>query len=64
MSQLNGTLSPRSRKLLRFSAWAVLIVLILASLPFLLNLCSRGMDWITGLFPNSAKSWEAPLWLR
>lgn len=64
MNQLACAASPRCRKMLRFAAWAALIVLLLASLPFLFGALSRGIDWITGLFPNTAKSWEALLWLR
>lgn len=54
----------RGRKILRFAAWAALLVLLLASLPFLFGLLSRGIDWIVGLSPNPARSWEALLWLR
>jgi len=56
--------SPRCRKMLRFTAWAALIVLLLASLPFLFRVLSLGIDWMFGLFPSPAKSWEALLWLR
>jgi hypothetical protein len=64
MKRLSGAISPRCWKVLRYAAWAALIVLLLASLPFLFGVLSRGIDWITGLFPNPAKSWEALLWLR
>lgn len=64
MKRLCSTISPRCRKLLCFAAWAALIVLLLVSLPFVFGVLSRGIDWITGLFPNPVKSWEALLWLR
>ena len=64
MKPLFRAMPPRSRKLLRFAAWAALIVLLLVSLPFLFDVLGRGIDWLTGLFPNPAKSWEALLWLR
>jgi len=64
MIRLAYVVSPRRRKMLCFAAWAALIVMLLVSLPFLFGVLSRGIDWITGLFPNSAKSWEALLWPR
>ncbi len=64
MSRLAYVVSPRRRKMLCCAAWAALIVMLLVSLPFLFGVLSRGIDWITGLFPNPAKSWEALLWPR
>lgn len=64
MNRLAYAVSPRCRKILCFAARAALIVLFLAGLPFLFGVVSRGIDWITGLFPNPAKSWEALPWLR
>lgn len=64
MNRLAYAVSPRCRKILCFAAWAALIVLLWVSLPFLFGVLSRGIDWITGLFPNSTKSWEVLLWLR
>ncbi len=64
MIRLTYAVSPRCRKMLRFAAWAALIVMLFVSLPFLFGGLSRGIDWITGLLPNPAKSWEALLWLR
>jgi hypothetical protein len=55
--------SPRYQMLLRWAGWALLIVLLLVSLRFLVNVVNHGMDWITGLFPHSSRSWEARLWL-
>lgn len=63
MNRLAYAVSARCRKILCFAAWAALIVLFLASLPFLFGVVSRGIDWITGLFPHPAKSWEALRWL-
>src|SRR5712692_2959008 len=51
MKRLFAAESLRWRILLRFAAWAVLIVLIFASAPFLFDVLSRGMEWIAGLFP-------------
>ena len=64
MNRLAYAVSPRCGKILRFAAWAALIVLLLASLPFLFSVLSRGIDWITGLFPDPARSWEPLLLLR
>lgn len=65
MIRLTCLASPRGqKKMLRFPAWAAFIVLLLASLPFLFGVLRRGIDWIVGLFPNPARSWEALLWLR
>jgi len=64
MNRVAYAVSPRCGKILRVAAWAALIVLLLASLPFLFGALNRGIDWITGLFPNPTKSWEALLWLR
>jgi hypothetical protein len=55
--------SPRYQMLLRWAGWALLIVLLLVSLPFLFNVVNQGMDWITGLFPPSPRFWEARPWL-
>jgi hypothetical protein len=55
-------ISPRHQTLLRQLRWAVLIILVLASLPSLFNLANRGIEWITGLFPSFHGPWEAPLW--
>lgn len=64
MIRLTHAASPRCRKMLRFSAWAALIVMLCVSLPFLFGVLSRGIDWITGLFPDPARSWEPLLWLH
>jgi hypothetical protein len=50
--------SPRHRVLLRQLGWALLVILVLASLLFLFNLVNHAIDWITGLFLHSPRSWE------
>jgi hypothetical protein len=57
-------ISPRSRKVLRFCAMSALMVLIVASLPFLFVILGREIDWIMALFPHSISLWKEPLWLR
>jgi len=53
---------PRWKPLLCFAAWAAIIVLFLASLPFLLDLMSRGIGWIMGLFPRPNDLWKGCPW--
>jgi hypothetical protein len=62
MKMLLADISSRHQMLLRQVGWALLIVMFLASLPFLFNLVNSGIDRITTLFPHSPRSWEAPLW--
>lgn len=61
---LFATISPRSRKAIRYCAWGALIVLVLAISPSLLDILSRVIDWIIGLFPHSRPLWEETSWLR
>jgi hypothetical protein len=58
------TISPRSRKVIRYCTWGALIVLVLAISPFLVDVLIRGIDWIIGLFPHSRSLWEETSWLR
>ncbi len=44
MKRLTGNISSRCQTLLRSVAWGVLIVLLLASLPFLFGPVSRGLN--------------------
>ena len=46
MNRLIGNLSARCQTMLRSAAWGVLIVLLLASLPFLFGPVGRGLDWV------------------
>ena len=62
MKRLFAAESLRWRILLRFAAWAVLIVLIFASAPFLFDVLSRGMEWIAGLFPHPDNLWKECSW--
>src|SRR5229473_8163667 len=55
MKRLIGDISPRYQTLLRSAAWGVLIVLLLASLPFLFGPMSRGLDWIVSAFPQAMR---------
>ncbi len=64
MRALCGTMSPRAEKRLRFCAFAVLILAILASLPFLFHMLSCGIDWMAD-FPLIRERWlEKLLWTR
>ena len=64
MRALWGTMSPQAEMRLRFCAWAVLILAILASLPFWFHALSRGIDWMAD-FPLIRERWlEKLLWTR
>lgn len=62
MKWLSAMISPRWQRLLRLVAWAPLIVLFLASLPFLFDLMNRGIGWIIGLFPRPNDLWKECPW--
>lgn len=62
MKRLLAASSPRCRNLRCFGTWSVLIILTLAAVPFLLDVLSRGIDWMIELFPHSDKLWEQPSW--
>ena len=55
MKRLIGNISARYQTLLRSAAWGVLIVLFLASLPFLFGPVSRGLDWVVSAFEQAMK---------
>jgi hypothetical protein len=55
-------ISPRSRTLLMIAGCAVVIILVLANLPFLIDALSRAVDWFIGLFPHPTRLWEESLW--
>jgi hypothetical protein len=62
MKRLFAMISPRWLRLLRFAAWAALVVMVLASLPFLFDLVGRGIGWIIGLFPHPDELWKECPW--
>ena len=55
MKRLIGDISARYQTLLRSAAWGVLIVLLLASLPFLFGPMSRRFDWIVSAFGQAMR---------
>lgn len=62
MTQLLAHIYARNRKLLRCAAWSLLLILLLASLPFVFHLVNCGVDWIVGLLPHFHMPWqEEPL---
>ncbi len=62
MKELSIAISPRSRKVLRLTGWAALILLSLALLPVLLHVLNRLPDWLTGLLPHLSRLWEDSPW--
>ncbi len=62
MKRLFASLSPRWQRLFEFAARAALIVVILASAPFVFDLVGRGVGWITGLFPHLDELWKECPW--
>lgn len=60
MTQLMTHISPRNRGLLRCLAWSVLVILILASLPFVFHVINSVVDWIFGLLPHFRMPWQEP----
>jgi multisubunit Na+/H+ antiporter MnhB subunit len=61
MKTLLANISPRHQMLLRQLGWALLVILVLASLPFLFNILNHAIDWITEVFVHPPRSWEVPL---
>ncbi|HWH60140.1 MAG TPA: hypothetical protein VN682_21105 [Terriglobales bacterium] len=64
MKALSAGTWAQSRRVLRFCAWAVLILAILASLPFMFHVLNRGFDCITGFPLIRERWWERLLWTR
>lgn len=58
MTQLFTYVSPRNRRLLRCVAWSLLVILALASLPFVFHVINSGIDWIFGLLPHFRMPWQ------
>jgi hypothetical protein len=61
MKTLLADISPRHQMPLRELGWALLVILVLASLSFLFNIVTHVIDWITEVFVHSPRSWEVPL---
>lgn len=55
MKRRIGNISPRYQTLLRSIAWGVLIVLLLASLPFLFGPVSRRVNWVVSAFQQAMR---------
>lgn len=62
MTSLFVTISRGWRSLLRFAAWAGLIVLVLASMPSLFGLLVHVLSWFSGLFHRSDDLWKECSW--
>jgi hypothetical protein len=54
----------RCPSLLRFCRWGGFAGVLLASSTCLLNILTRGIDWITRSFPDFDNLWEVPPWLH
>jgi len=52
-----------SRKWFRTISWTILIVLILISLPFLVEFLIRLADSMPNLLPQPSRLWEVSPWL-
>jgi hypothetical protein len=55
-------LYPRCWNLSRFVVWGWLVAVLLVSSPYVLDILTRGIDWVTRSFLSFAKLWEVPLW--
>jgi hypothetical protein len=62
MKRLFPDMSSRWQRLLLVVSWGALVVLILASAPFLFDLIGRGLGWISGLFPRPDDLWKECPW--
>ena len=60
MREASIYLSLWSRKWFSMASWIILIVLILASLPFLVEFLIRLADWIP--VPQPSRLWEVSPW--
>jgi hypothetical protein len=58
MKRPYSAMSIRWQRLLCFATWGVFIALASVSLPFLFDLVSRGIGWVTALFPHPAELWK------
>jgi hypothetical protein len=57
-------LYPRCWNLSRFVLCGGLVAVLLVSSPHVLDILTRGIDWITRSFLSFDKLWEVPLWLH
>jgi hypothetical protein len=57
-------LYPRCWNLSRFVLWGGLMAVLLVSSPYLLNISTREIDWITRSFLDFDKLRQVPLWLH
>jgi hypothetical protein len=64
MKPLSAGIWLESRNVLRFCAWAVLVLAILVTLSSLFYVLNGGVDGITGFLPNPERSWDRLLWRR
>lgn len=64
MKELFATPSPRRRKLLCLAACGALAVLVLAGLPFFVDVVIRSIDWFPGPFLHSNRLSEEAPWLH
>jgi hypothetical protein len=48
----------------RFVLWGGLVAVLLVTLPYVLDILTREIDWITRSFLDFDKLREAPLWLH
>jgi hypothetical protein len=62
MRETSISMSLWSRRWFRMVSWAILIVLILASLPFLVEFLIRLADWLPGFLPQPSRLWEVSPW--
>ena len=51
-----------SRKWFRTISWTIAVVLILLSLPFLVEFMIRLADWIPSFLPQPSRLWEVSPW--
>jgi hypothetical protein len=61
---MGAAISLRKRRALQGCVQTALIALALVSLPFLVDLANRGIDWISDFLSGFQKPWEALLWVR
>lgn len=63
MRETSVYLSLWSRKWLRVLSWTIVVVLILISLPFLVEILIRLADWMPRFLPQSSHLWEVSPWM-
>ena len=63
MRETSVYLSLWSRKWLRVLSWTVVVVLLLISLPFLVEILIRLADWMPRFLPQPSHLWEVSPWM-